>query len=407
MTSQRAIKMKLIEKIRINKTSPHEWLICLPIIWVFSGQLINSDSYKAMIVLSVISLITSVWKYGCKTIIHNITKNKWIQFIGVMLLSTIFYKEYNNSISNGSLRAYAIMFVFLISFPNKLSNKLFHNLHWLLFISSLFMLTYTILNMYYWNNPRALWDINPIPYTTISATVAIGSVCYLLTSKTKQVCNVSLITFIFSFNSLVIGLSRGPFLALLCSLFIVVIFTQRKKCLKYGRLLSVIAIAVSSIIIHSSLVTERVRNTENAIETIKQGGTDTSIGARLKLWHSSIYSIFEKPILGLGNEEKSFREELASKGVIEQETTQWSHYHNQYINTLVKQGGVGLALLMLLIIYPLTQLKFLDTLPASMVLGVLVIFWVAALTDIPMNHAQPLIMYITLISLNLLQEKKE
>tara|TARA_B100001059_G_scaffold236407_1_gene286713 strand:- start:2492 stop:3574 length:1083 start_codon:yes stop_codon:yes gene_type:complete len=360
-----------------------------------------------MIVLSVISLITSVWKYGCKTIIHNITKNKWIQFIGVMLLSTIFYKEYNNSISNGSLRAYAIMFVFLISFPNKLSNKLFHNLHWLLFISSLFMLTYTILNMYYWNNPRALWDINPIPYTTISATVAIGSVCYLLTSKSKQVCNVSLITFIFSFNSLVIGLSRGPFLALLCSLFIVVIFTQRKKCLKYGRLLSVIAIAVSSIIIHSSLVTERVRNTENAIETIKQGGTDTSIGARLKLWHSSIYSIFEKPILGLGNEEKSFREELASKGVIEQETTQWSHYHNQYINTLVKQGGVGLALLMLLIIYPLTQLKFLDTLPASMVLGVLVIFWVAALTDIPMNHAQPLIMYITLISLNLLQEKKE
>ncbi|MEZ8761343.1 O-antigen ligase family protein, partial [Vibrio splendidus] len=214
-------------------------------------------------------------------------------------------------------------------------------------------------------------------------------------------------TFIFSFNSLVVGLSRGPFLALLCSLFIVVIFTQRKKCLKYGRLLSVIAIAVSSIIIHSSLVTERVRNTENAIETIKQGGTDTSIGARLKLWHSSIYSIFEKPILGLGNEEKSFREELASKGVIEQETTQWSHYHNQYINTLVKQGGVGLALLMLLIIYPLTQLKFLDTLPASMVLGVLVIFWVAALTDIPMNHAQPLIMYITLISLNLLQEKKE
>lgn len=399
--------MKFIEKTITNKISPHEWLICLPIIWAFSGQLISSDSYKAMIVLSVISLITSVWNYGCKTIIHNITKNKWTQVVGIMLLSTIFYKEYNSSISNGSLRAYAIMFVFLVSFPDKLSDKLFHNLHWLLLISSLFMLTYTTLNMYIWNNPRALWDINPIPYTTISAAVATGSICYFLTTKKKEIRNISIIAFIFSFNSLVIGLSRGPFLALLCSLFIVVIFTQRKKCLKYGRLLSVLTVTILSFTIHSSLVSERVKSTENAIETIKQGETDTSIGARIKLWHSSVYSIFEKPILGLGSKEKSFREELANKGIIEQDTAQWGHYHNQYVNILVKQGLVGLALLIVLFFFPLSQVRKLYTLPASIVLGVLTVFWVSALTDIPINHAQPLIMFITLISLCWIQSKEE
>ncbi|MBO0217281.1 hypothetical protein J0676_27810, partial [Vibrio sp. Vb2880] len=84
--------------------------------------------------------------------------------------------------------------------------------------------------------------------------------------------------------------------------------------------------AILSFTIHSSLVSERVKSTENAIETIKQGGTDTSIGARIKLWHSSVYSIFEKPIFGLGSKEKSFRETLANKGIIEQDTAQWGHY---------------------------------------------------------------------------------
>ncbi|MGI9832799.1 O-antigen ligase family protein [Vibrio vulnificus] len=399
--------MKNIEECRISKMSPHEWLISLPIIWIFSGQLITSDSYKAMIALSLISLITSIWQYGYQIIIHNIITNKWIQVIGIMLISTIFYKEYNSSVSNSSLRSYAIMLVLLVSLPKVLSYKIFSHLHWLLLTSSFIMLSYTTLNMYYWENPRSLWDINPIPYTTISAAIAISSICYLLTSEIKNTRTVAITSFIFSFNSLVTGLSRGPFLALFISLFIVVIFTYRKQNIKHIRLVTVIVAMLLSVSIHSNLVTERVKNTENAISTIQQGGTDTSIGARIKLWSSSIYLIFENPILGLGNKEKLYREELANNGIIEQETVQWGHYHNQYVNTLVKQGFIGLALLILLVGYPLLRIKVLDTLPASIILGVLSVFWVSALTDIPLNHAQPLIIFIALIYLCWVQSKEE
>ncbi|MDH5905162.1 O-antigen ligase family protein [Vibrio splendidus] len=398
--------MKDIKMVNINKIDLYEWIILLPIIWAFSGQLLTSDAYKAMIAMSIVSLAVSVWRYGYNTIIDNIANNRWIQIIGIMLISSIFYKEYSGAVSSGVLRAYAIMLISLICLPKALTHKLLKNLHWLLLISSLTMLTYTILNMYHWGNPRALWDINPIPYTTISSAVAISSLCYFLTSTSKEIRNVSLITLIFSFNALVIGLSRGPFLALLCSMFITIIFIHIKKSLNYSKLLSAIFVMLLSITINSSLVTERVKTTEESISTVKAGGTDSSIGARLELWKSSTHLILEYPILGLGNKEKLYREELANNGIIAPSTTQWSHYHNQYIDTFVKQGFLGLFLLILLVVYPLTQIKYLDTLPASIILGILSTFWVAALTDNPMNNAQPLIVFLALISLVLQNIRK-
>lgn len=396
--------MNNIKKSKVSKTNPLELLISLPFLWVFSGQLTTSGSYKYMVILSIISIIISCWFYGYKTILNNISSNKWIQIIGIMLISTIFYKEYNGSSSNGTLRAYAVMFVFLVSLPRTLSYKLFNQLHWYLLLSSVFMLIYTMLNMYYWNIPRALWNINPIPYTTISAAVAISSICHILLSSTKETRIVSLIALILSFNALVTGLSRGPFLALLVSFSIVLVFIYSKKTLKYTRLLMVIIVFLFSLVANSSLVTDRIKSTENAITTTKNGGTDTSIGVRLQLWKSSVYLIFENPILGLGNKEQLHREQLASKGIIEKEVVQWEHYHNQYIDTLIKQGIVGFILLLLLLFYPLTLIKELNILPTSIVLGVLSIFGVASLTDIPISHTQPLIMFIALISLSLMQK---
>jgi len=171
--------------------------------------------------------------------------------------------------------------------------------------------------------------------------------------------------------------------------------------------LSAIFVMLLSITINSSLVTERVKTTEESISTVKAGGTDSSIGARLELWKSSTHLILEYPILGLGNKEKLYREELANNGTIAPSTTKWSHYHNQYIDTFVKQGFLGLFLLILLVVYPLTQIKYLDTLPASIILGILSTFWVAALTDNPMNNAQPLIVFLALISLVLQNIRKE
>jgi len=84
--------MKDIKMVNINKIDLYEWIILLPIIWAFSGQLLTSDAYKAMIAMSIVSLAVSVWRYGYNTIIDNIANNRWIQIIGIMLISSIFYK---------------------------------------------------------------------------------------------------------------------------------------------------------------------------------------------------------------------------------------------------------------------------------------------------------------------------
>lgn len=397
--------MNSITESGIKNITPREWIISLPLVWAFSGQLVNSSSYKTMVILSTLSILISCWSYGYKEIIKNITRNKWLQLISLMLITTIAYKEYNVSSSNGELRAYATILVFFISLPKQLANKLFNNLHWLLLISSIFMLIYVTLNTYYWSIPRALWDINPIPYTTISASVAISSACGFFMSNKNNFRKISLIAFTLSLNCVLIGLSRGPLLALLCSLVIVTAFIfYRNKMLMRNRLLSIITIIALSISFNSSHLIERLKNTENSISMIQKGGSDTSIGARLNLWNASIHSIFEKPIFGLGNKEQSYREELAKIGTINQETAKWEHYHNQYLNTLVKKGFVGFALLILLLLYPITQLRKLDTLPASIVLGVLSTICVAGITDIPIEHTQTLIMFMALISLSLLQE---
>jgi O-antigen ligase len=399
------MKTKMIKNF--DKTKIYNLVISMPIIWAFSGQLVSSDSYKSMVTLSILSLIVSLWQYGYKTIFSNFKTNRWIQVVGLMLLVAVFYKEYNSSASNGVLRGYAVMLVALIALPKTLSHKITNNIHWYLLMSSSILLLYTSMNTYYWGNPRALWDINPIPYTTISATVAISSICIFLISSRKEACLVSTLSFLFSFNSLVIGLSRGPILALLSSFFVVTVFLFIKKHLNYTKLIAIILFSIFSLTLHSSLVTERVKKTEDAITTIKQGGTDTSIGARINLWRSSIHSIFVNPILGLGSQEKDYREELAQQGVIDKGTAYWDHYHNQYIDILVKQGFIGLIFLTILMFYPLTQLRKMNIISSSIVLGVLSTFWVASMTDIPVSHTQPLIMFIALISLNWPQEKSE
>lgn len=70
------------------------------------------------------------------------------------------------------------------------------------------------------------------------------------------------------------------------------------------------------------------------------------------------------------------------------------HYHNQFLNKMVKSGSLGLILLISILIYPLARVKHLQPLTKYITIGAVTLFFIAGLTDVPFNHPQPLMLYL-------------
>ncbi|AUI85106.1 hypothetical protein BS333_01185 [Vibrio azureus] len=380
------------------------YLISLPpFLWIFSGQLTTNHAYKALVGLISISLVISCCYYGPKAILSNLTSNRWLQILALMLLSAILFQEYNNGSSTGMLRAYACMLVLFISIPTFESRRIFSKLHWYLLLSSIVLLTSSFLHAHIWHTPRALWPINAITFTTISAVVAACSLIYALLSSSKRVRSVGLLSFTLSLNSILIGQTRGVILALVVAAAIIIILTYRKKQLLVNRLAIVGVLSIFSIILNSSSIIGRINSTKNEITHLKQAQYTTSIGIRLQLWSSSIYPITDNPLLGIGDQHQEYRQKLFEQKLLKKEFIAWDHYHNQYVDKLVRNGLIGLMLFLLLVTYPLTQLQRLDFLPRLIVIGTISVCATAALTDVPLTHVQPFIIFVSLISLCLAQ----
>uniref|UniRef100_UPI003CC9172E O-antigen ligase family protein n=1 Tax=Vibrio splendidus TaxID=29497 RepID=UPI003CC9172E len=71
-----------------------------------------------------------------------------------------------------------------------------------------------------------------------------------------------------------------------------------------------------------------------------------------------------------------------------------SHYHNQFLDNMVKSGTIGLLFIIGLLIYPLIKIKSLNEENRYIVIGLTSLFFIAGLTDVPFNHPQPLLMYL-------------
>ncbi|GAB2724618.1 O-antigen ligase family protein [Halomonas garicola] len=81
---------------------------------------------------------------------------------------------------------------------------------------------------------------------------------------------------------------------------------------------------------------------------------DTSVGLRFEMWQGAAHLIAEKPLVGWGD--RGYREgvtDLAKRGVVHPRVANYGHAHNQFLDTLAKQGVPGFAALLLLLLLPL------------------------------------------------------
>ncbi len=114
------------------------------------------------------------------------------------------------------------------------------------------------------------------------------------------------------------------------------------------------------------------------------------------MWMLAPELIKQKPILGHGQEQREVLKDKLKNGGISNQLFYFvsAHYHNQALDTMVKSGVVGLILVVALLLYPLMIVRNLPLIDEYIVIGLVSLFFIAGLTDVPFNHPQPLILYL-------------
>ncbi|MCL7931405.1 O-antigen ligase family protein [Halomonas llamarensis] len=129
-------------------------------------------------------------------------------------------------------------------------------------------------------------------------------------------------------------------------------FTTRKKIIG-STLLLVIVILLYQI--PQTGVQSRAEQAFEDIHLYTSGEkTTTSVGFRFDMWKGALQLAYQKPFLGWGeNEYQPGMQQVASEGLIHPLAASFGHAHNQFLDTLAKNGVVGLAALLLLYFLPL------------------------------------------------------
>jgi len=358
-----------------------EHIIFFPVLWTFTGMFLYSNGKKMMVVFVLISAIVSFYLYGKSNFINNTKNIKLIWLLGACLLFAAFAKVHYGY-SSSLLRGLACLFIFFIALPPFLSKKI--ELKQLTIIGAISTLIYMIVQVFILNNGR-MWSINPIPYATFSASISALTFYYLLQCKS-------------------VSQSRGLWLALAVVLLVMIVrlFITNKKSIYF--IFPLMIVSSLAFVLSGNKIVERIEKTKVEIEKINEGDLTSSIGLRFQMWKAAIILIPESPIIGLGKTNIDYKRKLSEQGVISKGTVNYTHYHNQFLNELVKYGIIGLILLLASISYPfyyLNKNNNNNTWPGIIVIS---IFILASLTDVPFQHAQTITFYFIFLYLALEQK---
>ncbi|WP_181316964.1 O-antigen ligase family protein [Photobacterium phosphoreum] len=370
-------------------------LILLPFIWLSTGMLILRNGDKTMVAMIIISVITTLLVYGLTTLKNNISTNKllWLLFI---ICGYFLFSYYYHGLSSREIRSFIAATLLVAIFPSSLLTK--KVIITLTIISAVISFCFAYYCMIYMHWSRDAWPINAIPYGTLIAGISVIALSLSLTLTNYKEKAVTFLAFILSSYGLIITESRGVWLGFIFALaviFIVFITTKKIKITWRSTIITLILITGVSIM-SKPLITQRVSQTQQEYSDITSGDLNTSFGLRLQMWQSAPMIIEHHELLGQGNQYLQVLDKLYEQKRISNYLyiNQPPHFHNQYVDYVVKKGIVGLILLLFLLILPLRLLKNTSTLQRYITISLVSLFAVASLTDVPLNHGQTIFMYI-------------
>lgn len=372
------------------------FFILLPFIWLSTGMLILKNGDKTMVAMIIISIIATVCRYGLTSIKQNLS-NKMLWLVSLITVYSLFSYTYHG-LSSTEIRAIISSLLLIAIFPRQIiTRKTLIPLAFLGVIISTTMIWYWC---QYLGISRGYWPINAIPFSTLTASFTLVCLIMAITDTKKSIKALMLISFIVGCGGLVLGETRGVWLGFICSLILFTIFWMKDNYQPryWFYILSVILIMGVTLFVLKPKLEQRIIQTKHEYAAIESGNLCTSIGLRLQLWKASTILIENHPIIGLGDQHSREFDELYKEGRISQclYNLQPAHYHNQYIDKLVKNGVIGLVLFLSLLLTPL-WLCSKEHYTKYITISLCTLLAIASLTDVPFNHGPTLFIYMTYI----------
>lgn len=164
-----------------------------------------------------------------------------------------------------------------------------------------------------------------------------------------------------------------------------------------------------AVVLPQSGVVQRYNDTIYDIVSYKNNKSDTSLGLRFEMWKSAWLAIQEKPVIGwgrIGYQQK--KELLIAQNEVTSKIRDFNHVHNQYLNSWVEQGLLGISSLVLVFAAPLMvcirYVRFKSLTSSQFTLGVLGCIHISAvisycLSQGFMSHNSGSIFYFFVVSL--------
>ena len=383
------IEIKMYKKI-LNS------LILLPFLWLFSGFLLLKDGDKIMISMMIISILTSLLCYNSQIIKKNLKHNS---FLLVMFITTAYliFSFYYHGQSSRETRAYIGCSLFVLCFPRELlTEMLFRKLT---LIGAILCFSFAFYYSTILKLDRGSWPIIAIPQADLSAVMLILSYTQIIYSRQKTQYIIATIALIFSITAIVLSDTRGVWLAICPALIYLFIKHYSSIKINWKVIFTSLIIASSLGFIMKNELHQRYEETRSEMVDITNGNLDTSFGLRLLMWKTTPNMIKGHYIIGSGDGYINRFDELYKEGLITKTlyNFQPAHFHNQYVDKLIKNGIIGLALLLALIIIPFWLANRKNDFYCNSVNGIIIVFAIAALTDVPFYYGHPLMMYLILI----------
>lgn len=374
-------------------------LIFFPCLFAFTACAVIKDGSKVIVPFVLLSiLITILTEKDVKSLLK---RNFSTPFYKVILLMTVFsvVMYYTNGFSSSVIRALLTMSCFLLFLPwHKLPNKSFN---YFVFLGSLTVFINSIYYNVWLEQHRSAGPVNPIPYATFCGLLFTTSICYMIYEKLNRYRILAAAGFIMSGASIILSQSRGVWLAVALAITLLIINGFRRNIFNWKFSLGIFALIFIVAFVFKPEINQRIESTKNELVQIQQGNLNTSIGLRLQMWMLADDIIDGHYLFGIGASQLGqrlnglYQEKIASEEIHEFSPT---HLHNQFVDSLVKNGIVGLCIMLALLFIPLKHITQRPPVTRALILCSVAVFLVASLTDVPFNHPQSFTIYIILLS---------
>lgn len=369
-----------------------------PIYWLITGFLFYPNSKSTLIDITILTIVLSI--IAARTHFKKIfDQTQKIIIFRTTLACLIYLVILNLCINVGAnyIRIYFFIMLYFIFIPDNTLQYIKDKLNIFMFIASLSTLGFVLYN-YYILDLNRMWIINPIPYSTIIAVIAIINLFYSIISNTLFEKTLSSIGFLITLPGLILSETRGVWLALIIIIPIILLYAsyilKRKK--------EVITLILLSIIITApfiSYITPRLSQTTYEFNKIKNNENSSSIGLRLEIWKAASIIIPENLFFGIGDgvKEKEIRKNISKEYNLNNFINHLSHYHNEILNLLVTYGLVGLIAFFLPFLTPI-YLFIINSKQKCFISAIIcLLYLIAGMTDVPLRNPHSLLFYYFII----------